>query len=329
MKLSEKKKAKLVRLSDNRGIIDALAIDQRGAMKKLFSQAGQTATAKDIIDFKKIVSEYLTPFTSAILLDPEYGLPAAEMRADDAGLLLAYEETGYEATVPGRLPDLLPNWSAKRIAETGADGVKFLLYYDVDEGDAVNDIKHAFVERLGNECLGEEIPFFMEIVTYDKEISDPLEYAKLKPHKVLDGMMEFAKAKYNVDVLKVEVPVNMQYVQGYAEGEILHSKEEAEDYFRVQSACVEQPFIFLSAGVSAELFQQTLIFAKKAGSQFNGVLCGRATWAGGVEAFVKNGEKGAVDWVLSQGKQNVDELNAVLKQTATPWMERVSEIVTE
>ena len=40
------------------------------------------------------------------------------------GLLIAYEKTGYDATVPGRLPDLLSVWSAKRIKEQGADAVK-------------------------------------------------------------------------------------------------------------------------------------------------------------------------------------------------------------
>lgn len=40
----------------------------------------------------KIISSELTPYASAILLDPEYGLPAAEVRDKNAGLLLAYEK---------------------------------------------------------------------------------------------------------------------------------------------------------------------------------------------------------------------------------------------
>ena len=31
------------------------------------------ATSEDIIQFKQMVSQYLTPYASAILLDPEYG----------------------------------------------------------------------------------------------------------------------------------------------------------------------------------------------------------------------------------------------------------------
>ena len=99
-------------------------------------------------------------------------------------------------------------------------------------------------------------------------------------------MKEFSKPRYGVDVLKVEVPVNMNYVDGYTKNEVAYTKEEAAAYFKEQSETTNLPFIFLSAGVTAELFQETLKFAKEAGSTFNGVLCGRATWANGVEPFV-------------------------------------------
>ena len=48
------------------------------------------------------MSRILTPHASAILLDPEYGLSAAKVRAKNAGLLLAYEKSGYDNTQPGR-----------------------------------------------------------------------------------------------------------------------------------------------------------------------------------------------------------------------------------
>ena len=62
-----------------------------------------------------LVSEELTPYASSLLLDPEYGLPATRARHEEAGLLLAYEKTGYDATTPGRLPDLLEDWSVIRL----------------------------------------------------------------------------------------------------------------------------------------------------------------------------------------------------------------------
>ena len=48
----------------------------------------------------------------------------------------------------------------KRIKEQGADAVKFLLYYDVDSADELNQEKQAYIERIGSECVAEDIPFF-------------------------------------------------------------------------------------------------------------------------------------------------------------------------
>src|SRR2546430_11833754 len=60
-------------------------------------------------------------------------------------LLLAYEKTGYDKTGPGRLPDLLDHWSARRLKDAGADCVKILLYYTPFDPKDVNDRKHAWV----------------------------------------------------------------------------------------------------------------------------------------------------------------------------------------
>ncbi|MGM0174917.1 tagatose-bisphosphate aldolase [Enterococcus sp. DIV0800] len=312
------KKEYLERMTNQAGIIGALAIDQRGALKKMIGQYKE-ATTDDVVKFKELVSQQLTPYASAILLDPEYGLPAAEVRNEECGLLLAYEKTGYDATTPGRLPDVLNTWSVRRLKESGADACKFLLYYDVDESEEINEQKRAYMERIGSECTAEDIPFFLEIVTYAADIADTssLEYAKVKPRKVIEAMREFSKERYQVDVLKVEVPVNMNFVEGYGQ-EACYSQAEAATYFNEQSEATNLPFIFLSAGVSAELFQETLRFAQKSGSTFNGVLCGRATWANGVEAFVQAGEDSAIAWLTEEGKQNIESLNKVLEETATP-----------
>lgn len=320
MTLTAGKTQAMKNLMSDEGIIAALAIDQRGALKKMMKALDFEPKAGDIERFKELVSEELTPYASSILLDPEYGLPASKVRAENSGLLIAYEKTGYDATVPGRLPDLLSVWSAKRIKEQGADAVKFLLYYDVDEDKEINEQKHAFVERIGSECAAEEMPFYLELLSYDANNADngSKEFAKVKPHKVIEMMKEFSKPRYQVDVLKVEVPVNMKYVESFAKGEVVYTKEEAAKYFKEQSEATNLPFIFLSAGVSASLFQDTLRFAHEAGSTFNGVLCGRATWAEGVKPFVTGDEAQVRDWLQTQGRKNIEELNEVLKVTATP-----------
>ncbi len=323
-KLSASKLSFMNQLSTKDGVIAALAIDQRGALRKMLATSGfEGDTEQAIVDFKKLVSEELTPFASSILLDPEFGLPASKVKDPEAGLLLAYEQTGYDATEAGRFPDLIHDYSALRIKENGGDAVKFLLYYDVDEDAAINERKKAFVERIGSECMAEEIPFYLELLSYDATNAEngSKEFAKVKPHKVNEMMVEFSKDCYNVDVLKMEVPVNMNFVEGFAKdpSDVVYTREEALGYFKEQSDKTDLPFIFLSAGVSAKLFQDTLYFAKEAGSEFNGVLCGRATWKDSVEVFVKEGEEATRAWLQTTGKANMDDLNKALADTATSW----------
>ena len=78
---------------------------------------------------------------------------------------------------------------------------------------------------------------FLEILTYDASDMDVTsrEYASLKPHKVNGAMREFSKPQYNADVLKVEVPVNMNFVEDYTSEEPVYTADEARAYFKEQS----------------------------------------------------------------------------------------------
>ncbi len=322
MKLTPGKLAGMKAVSDSRGVIAAAAMDQRGSLQKaLAKEKGSDANESMLEEFKSIVTEVLTPHASAILLDPEFGIPASKRRARNAGLLLAYEKTGYDKTGPGRLPDLLDNWSARRLKEAGADCVKVLLYYTPTDGQAINDKKHAWVERIGDECRANDIPFFLEFVGYDESMDEKsVEFAKKKPEIVAGSMAEFTKDKYGVDVLKVEVPVNMKFVEGaksYA-GQKAYSRAEAMEHFRKAAAVASKPFIYLSAGVSNAEFNEGLALAAEAGVKFNGVLCGRATWKDGIPVYAKQGAKAFEQWLQNEGVKNIENVNASLK-TATSW----------
>src|SRR5881398_305709 len=291
MKLTPGKLAGLQRVSDKRGVIAAAAMDQRGSLQKsLAKEKGGDITDAMMEEFKSLVTEVLTPHASAILLDPEWGLPASKRRARNAGLLLAYERTGYDKTGPGRLGDLLDHWSAKRLKEAGADCVKILLYYTPYDPKDVNDKKHAWVERIGDECRANDIPFFLEFVGYEEGADEQgLEFAKKKPQAVIGAMKEFSKDRYGVDVLKVEIPINMKFVAGAKAcgGPSAYSKQEAMKLFDKCAAAATKPFIYLSAGVSNAEFSETLELAGESGVRFSGVLCGRATWKDGIAIYAR------------------------------------------
>ncbi|HUI82685.1 MAG TPA: tagatose 1,6-diphosphate aldolase [Candidatus Binatia bacterium] len=318
MKLTPGKLAGMKAVSNDRGVIAAAAMDQRGSLKKAL---GANATDAQLEEFKAYVTEVLTQHASAILLDPEWGLPAAKRRAKGSGLLLAYEKTGYDKQLPGRLPDLLELWSAKRLKEAGADCVKILLYYTPYDDKKINDHKHAWVERIGDECRANDIPFFLELVGYKEGMDEKgAEFARLKPEVVAKSMEEYSKDRYGVDVLKVEIPINMQFVEGSRsfKGTKAYSKKEALGHYRAAAGATNKPFIYLSAGVSNPEFIEDLEFAAEAGVKFNGVLCGRATWKDGIPVYAQQGGKAFETWLKDKGVRNISNVNNALK-AATPW----------
>lgn len=323
MKLTPGKLAGMKAVSDQRGVIAAAAMDQRGSLRKsLAKEKGSDISDGMMEEFKSIVTEVLTQHASAILLDPEWGLPASRKRSKDAGLLLAYEQTGYDNTRPGRIPDLLGEWSVKRLKEAGADCIKVLIYYNPFDDKKVNDEKHAFVERIGDECRGNDIPHFLEFVGYDPAGGDEksLEYAKKKPQVVTQSMAEFTKDRYGVDVMKVEVPIDMKFVEGAKafKGQKAYTKDEARQLFLESAKVATKPFIYLSAGVSNAEFTESLELAAESGVKFAGVLCGRATWKDGIPVYAKEGGAAFDKWLRNEGVVNINNVNDRLK-AATSW----------
>jgi len=312
-------------VSDQRGVIAAAAMDQRGSLKSAIAKEKgidkKGVTHEMMAEFKEAVVRILTPHASAILLDPEYGLSAAKQRAKNAGLLLAYEKSGYDNTRPGRLPDLLDDYSVRRLVAAGADCIKILLYYTPFEPPEVKEAKHAWVERIGDECVANDVPFFLEFVGYQEGLDEKsIEYARKKPEVVIMSMEEFSKPQYNVDVMKVEVPLTMAFVKGArsCKGESVYTRAEAKEYFRKAAAAAGKPFIYLSAGVSNETFSETLEIAAESGVNFSGVLCGRATWKEGIPVYANRGIKALEDWLADQGVKNIKNVNDRLA-AAKPW----------
>jgi tagatose 1,6-diphosphate aldolase len=327
MHISNGKRKGLEAVSDSRGVIAALAIDQRSALRKLFSAAtgmdGEQVPVEMLEQYKEAVSRVLTPYASAILLDPEIGLGAAKQRAKNAGLLLAYEKSGYEKSVPGRVPRLLDGWSVKKLVDAGADGVKTLLYYSPFSAPGINRGKQQWVERVGAECAASDVPYFLELVPYHDELDEKSrEFAALKPEIVTRGIEEFSRPQYLVDILKVGVPVNMAFVGGSSNqlANAVYSRDEAKEHFRQASAAARKPFIYLSEGVSNEMFSKTLDLAADAGAAFSGVLCGRATWKDGVPIFATGGMNALEDWLSTEGVKNIQRVNALLGP-AKPWLQ--------
>jgi tagatose 1,6-diphosphate aldolase len=323
--LTAGKIAGLNAVADKRGVIAAVAMDQRGLLKNMLARELGIAEppAEQMWEFKRLVAKTLTKEASSILLDLEYGLEAAK-HINGKGLLLAYEHAGYSPNRPERLPTLFEGWSALRLKEAGANAVKILVYYTPFEKEWVNNRKKAWVERIGAECKSVDIPFFLEFLGYDVhgEGEASLEYARRKPEIVLHSMEEFTKERYGADVLKVEIPIQMAFVEDTRafKGQKLHTRAEAMEITRAAAALTDKPIVYLSAGVSSDAFLEMLEFAAESGVKFHGVLGGRATWQDGVPVYVKQGPAALEDWLNTTGLQNVRAINGVLN-FAYPWRE--------
>jgi tagatose 1,6-diphosphate aldolase len=139
-----------------------------------------------------------------------------------------------------------------------------------------------------------------------------------------DGSMrEFSKERYGVDVLKVEVPVNMKFVEGaqcYA-GQKAYSKQDAMKLFRDAASVAKKPFIYLSGwceqrrvyrgsgtggGVRCEVQWRAMRTRYLEGRAF------RFMPKQGAEAFRK--------WLQTEGVKNINNVNDRLK-AATSWHE--------
>jgi tagatose 1,6-diphosphate aldolase len=312
--VNELKRKHLRALTDARGVIGAAAMDQREVLRQAIAKA-KGAPAGDVTDemltaFKTAVTRVLTPYSSAILLDVEFGLSAAAARAPGTGLLLAYEADTFLLAHPNKIPAVIADATVRRWMELGANGIKILVRYDPFDDAAVNAVKQAFVERIGAECAVNGAPFFLEFTGYGPA-EKSLEYARRKPEIVRRSVEEFSQPRYRADVLKVEFPIDLDYV-----GEA-YSREEALGHFRAAAAAAALPFVYLSAGVSHARFIECLRMAAEAGAPFSGVLCGRATWQDGIPIYARRGARALEDWLAGEGVRNIQAINDLL-DAATP-----------
>ncbi|WP_426462118.1 tagatose 1,6-diphosphate aldolase [Staphylococcus equorum] len=324
MTLSPGKQKGLQNISNEDNIIFATAMDQRGSLGKMIQSFDNSKNYDSSLrEFKKGVAKVLGNNSSSLLLDPEYGWDAAQQLNKDIGLIMAYEKTGYDSTEKGRLPNLVDFYAIQDLAENGSSAIKLLIYYDHNEDKDINRIKDTFIKRVGDECKQNDILFILEPVSYSHKGYDAKStaFAKEKPAIIEYFMEEFSKDKYGVDVLKVEVPVSIYNIEGYDMYDNynpIFTENEAKEYFKKCSNLSKVPYIYLSGGVTNEQFIQTLYFAKSAGAEFNGCLCGRAIWKEGIESYATQNWEGYLAWLNKKGLENLNKVKEAVVNTASP-----------
>jgi tagatose 1,6-diphosphate aldolase len=319
-----------MRLADEAGRFKMLAIDQRGSM--VDSLAKTSGKPKDQVKFEEIarvkmlVTKSLAPMATAVLTDPIYGYAfSIEHIPSQIGLLLAYEETGYDTIGGARYTKLIDGWTARKARTAGADAIKLLLYYHPDADEKANEHQHEIVRKVGRECAELDMPFLLETVGYalDGSGTGTAEFARQKPDIVIRSAREFSKPEYQVDVLKLEFPANLKFCREYQsanfgkkDAEPVYSVDEVKDFCRQLDEAALVPWVILSAGVDIEEFNENTKLAVAAGA--SGFLCGRAIWKEAVALFPD--EAKAVTALETRARENYRYLNEIAER-AVPWFE--------
>ena len=165
--------------SDRGHTFSVLAFDQRGNYHRMLPEGTSYAEAAQI---KREVAFALSPYVTAVLLDPNYGLPAALDLAGTSGLLMALEKTGYSGDPTARQVDFMDGWTVAKIKQMGASAVKLLVYYHPDTGAVAEHIE-TVIREVAEACTAHDMPLFVEPLAYNAMARPALlPYIGLIPH---------------------------------------------------------------------------------------------------------------------------------------------------
>lgn len=280
----------LRRLAAADGFFSMVAIDQRPPIQQLIAKRRGVSTAavsfEDMVLAKALLAEGLASHASALLVDPDFGLPAATPHLDPArGLLITLEEHRYDESSAGRRSRRIPNWSVEQIRRLGADAVKLLAWYRPDAAPEVLEHQQALVREVGAECRAADVAFIFELLVYPfaheagvgaSYEEDPAKRSSL----VIDSVRHFAAPEYGVDLFKVESPLPASTLP---DPDSAAAAEVQPSFDQLGVACGGVPWVLLSAGASPKAFERALVLACRAGA--SGFLAGRSLWWEALHAF--------------------------------------------
>ena len=286
-----------------------IAIDAGSGLKQALKVARKTFYQKnDLETFKKLIITSLGQYATTILIDSEFGPHLISKYPKQCSPMMAFEADVYHISDEDRITKLPDNIKVSDFSRLGYKVLKFFMYYAPNDNIEINEQKQKIIENIGKECVKNNISFLMEPLVYDP-IKRPgsLDYAYLKPQLVEKATKTFSNPKFNINYLKVEVPVDLSFVEGF--GDPIIKQKEAIKFFKDASIAASGiPLLYLSAGVSFEWFKASLNMAIKAEVDCSGFMCGRAIWSEAIKVFGEQGEEGLKSWLNGTGQNRLNEL---------------------
>ena len=286
-----------------------IAIDAGSGLKQAIKDARKAFYQEnDLETFKKLIITSLGQYATTILIDSEFGPHLISRYPKQCSPMMAFEADVYHISDEDRITKLPDNIKVSDFSRLGYKVLKFFMYYAPNDNIEINEQKQKIIENIGKECVKNNISFLMEPLVYDP-IKRPgsLDYAYLKPQLVENATKTFSNPKFNINYLKVEVPVDLSFVEGFGDP-IIKQKEAIKSFKDASIAASGIPLLYLSAGVSFEWFKASLNMAIKAEVDCSGFMCGRAIWSEAIKVFGEQGDEGLKSWLNTTGQNRLNEL---------------------
>lgn len=310
LQLSPGKMMGLKNVSDASGRFKVLALDQSNSFKKflraLYEKQGnkKEPTTKEILDAKLEITELLSPYASAVLLDVNYGARQSlncGALARGVGLIVRLEASKD----PGIAGEVEPGWSVAKIKKMGAAAVKLLVYMDTEDEKATQG-QLRFVRETSAQCEEHDILLMTEELSYPRkgeEKSSPAYLAR----RVQNILSSTELIGPYTDILKLEFPANIKTdEQKIMEKNLATLNEKAI-----------RPWVLLSAGEKFDLFVKQVELAMKAGA--SGIMAGRAIFQEYFDYTDRNEQK---KFLKTTGVERMQKLCELVDRYATPWQKR-------
>jgi len=291
----------LKQTSTDEHIFTILAFDQRGTYRRMLPEGTPFETA---VQIKRDVVVALSYHTSAVLLDPIYGLPSALEMAGHSGLLMSLEKSGYSGDSTYRQLAFIEGWTVGKIKRMGASAVKLMVYYHPESGALAEELEE-LIRGVALECRRYDLPLFLEPMSYSLQPGVPKQsaaFAATRPDVVRETARRLGQL--GAEVLKLEFPVDVAF-------------NDDRSVWRSACAAISDvcpvPWVLLSAGVEFEVFEEQVQIACEAGA--SGFLAGRAIWK---EAITMSPEE-RQRFLTGTAVERLKRLSEIAARLARPW----------
>ncbi|MRS17205.1 sulfofructosephosphate aldolase [Enterobacteriaceae bacterium RIT691] len=239
-----------------------LAVDQREAMRSMFSAAGvkMPVTDQHLTDFKVNAAKILSPFASAILLDQQFcyrQVVEQQAVAKSCAMIVAADAFIPGNGIPVDSVVIDHNINAQAVKRDGAKALKLLVLWRSDE-DPQQRLQ--MVHEFNQLCHSNGLLSIIEPVVRPPRQGNNFD----REQAIINAAKELGDS--GADLYKGEMPL---YGKG-TQQELLSAAQKLSDQ-------INMPWVILSSGVDDKLFPRAVRVAMQAGA--SGFLAGRAVWS--------------------------------------------------